>query len=320
VDYRNTIIMESGMSGAPDLPASGMLHVQVAEDFTVDGGTWHLTTDQHGAPTAQISPPAAPMFQQVVEYLEAKPVPPGGSMRRADEARAAVAVCLRWGSYFAVLADPARPDAPNIDDGQVSQIDDEEMARMNIEISAGVAWWLTLAGSDGRRYENLVTRALTYLPTGRKTVSALPSGDVLLTSTVPELAAALHRQWPADRLERDMQTAASHGIRVIANTITHIAWRNGPIEDVHAGRYVGYGLNERRILPKAEKSIIRHAQDGLFSGLKVADYLRYDNAWPPSAERVLPFMHGLIGPRGWSCTELSRIVELPLRGGDLDPL
>jgi hypothetical protein len=62
----------------------------------------------------------------------------------------------------------------------------------------------------------------------------------------------------------------------IANTITLQAWRNGPIENVHAGRYVGYGLNERRVLPKAEKSIIRHAQNGLFSGLKTADYLRYD--------------------------------------------
>jgi hypothetical protein len=255
------------------------------------------------------------MFQQVVQYLEAKPVPPGGNMRRADEARAAVAVCLRWGSYFAVLADPSKPDAPTIDDGQVSQIDDEEMARMNIEISAGVAWWLTLAGSDDRRYENLVARALTYLPAGRKTVSAMEGGDMLLAATMPEMAAALHRQWPAERLERDMQTAADHGIRVIANTITNFAWRNGPIESVHAGRYVGYGLNERRVLPKVEKSIIRHAQNGLFGGLKAADYLRYDGAWPPPAERVLPFMHGLIGPRGWSCTELSRVVELPLRCG-----
>ncbi len=126
--------------GTGDPTTAGILRVQVAEDFTLDGGTRNLTTDQHGAPTAQISPPAVPMFQQVVAYLEAKPVPLGGTMRRADEARAAVAVCLRWGSYFAVLADPARPDAPNIDDGQVSQIDDEEMARMNIEISAGVAW------------------------------------------------------------------------------------------------------------------------------------------------------------------------------------
>ena len=57
-----------------------------------------------------------------------------------------------------------------------------------------------------------------------------------------------------------------------------VVWRNGPIENVHAGRYVGYGLNERRVLPKAEKSIIRHAQDGLFSGLKAADYLKYDGA------------------------------------------
>ena len=63
---------------------------------------------------------------------------------------------------------------------------------------------------------------------------------------------------------------------------------------------MGYGLNERRVPPKAEKSIIRHAQNGLFSGLKAADYLKYDGAWPPPAERVLLFMHGLIGPRGWS--------------------
>ena len=48
------------MSGAPDFAGSGMLHVQVAEDCTLDGGTWHLTTDRHGAPTVQISPPGSP--------------------------------------------------------------------------------------------------------------------------------------------------------------------------------------------------------------------------------------------------------------------
>jgi hypothetical protein len=50
----------------------------------------------------------------------------------------------------------------------------------------------------------------------------------------------------------------------------------------------------------------------LFSGLKAADYLKCDGAWPPSAERVLLFTHGLINPRGWTCTEMSRIVELSL--------
>lgn len=35
------------------------------------------------------------MFQQVVQYSEAKPVPPGGRLRLANEARTATAVCLR---------------------------------------------------------------------------------------------------------------------------------------------------------------------------------------------------------------------------------
>jgi len=301
---------------AGDPTTAGVLHVRVVEDFILDGGTWTLTEDQKGQPVARVTPPATPMFQQVVAYLEGKPVPPGGSARRADEARAAVAVCLRWGSYLAILSDPARALAPNIDDEQVSQINDEEMARMNIEISAALAWWLDLSGSDDRRYWDLVTRALAYLPTGPKAVSALQGGEALLVSTVPEMVAHVRRSWPADRLDRDLETATKHGIRVIANTITHVAWRNGPIENVHAGQYQCYGLNERRLLPKAEKSIVRQAQRGFFSGLRAADYLENDGAWPPPAERVLPFLHGLVGPSRWSHTELSRVVELPLRYGD----
>jgi hypothetical protein len=130
---------------------------------------------------------------------------------------------------------------------------------------------------------------------------------------MPEMAAELHRQWPADGLDRDLETATNHGIRVIANTITHVAFRNGPVENIHAGRFQGYGLNQRRVLPKAEKAIIRHAQSGFSAGLKVADSMKYGDAWPPPAERVLPFLHGLVGPSRWSHTELSRPVDLPLR-------
>ena len=235
----------------PDPSSCDVLRVRVTDDFMLDGGAWHLAKDSRGAPIAHITPPAVPMFQQVVDYVEKKPVPPGGSMKRADEARAATAVCLRWGSYFAVLADPARPAAPNIDDERISQIADQEMARINIEISAALAWWLALAGSDDRRYWDLVARVLAYLPTGPKTVRPMPHGDRFLACTTPEMAGELHRQWPLDRLERDMDTAANHGIRIIANTITLHAWRNGPIEDVHAGRAEGFGLGERRVLPQA---------------------------------------------------------------------
>ena len=130
--------MEPGVSPTSDR----LLHVQVANDLELDGGIWTLTEDQKGLPFATITPPSVPMFRQVVAYLETKPVPPGGTSKRDDEARAAVAVCLRWGSYFGLLADSSRPDAPDIDDEQVSHIDDEEMARLNIEISAALAWWL----------------------------------------------------------------------------------------------------------------------------------------------------------------------------------
>jgi hypothetical protein len=290
--------------------------VRVTDDLALDGGEWNLTGEQKGWIVATITPPAVPMFQQVVEYLETKPVPRGGNFQRADEARAAVAVCLRWGSYFAVLADPSRPDAPDIADEQVSQIDDDEMARMNIEISAALEWWLTLRGEDEQRYWDVVHRALEYLPAGPKTVGSLEHGDMLLVCTMPDMAAQVRRSWPAERLDRDLEAAASHGIRVIANTITHVAWRNGPIEDVHAGRFHGYDFDRRRVPLKAEKAIIRQAQSGFSIGLKAVDFLKYDNSWPPPAERVLPFLHGLVGPFGWSHTELSCPVELPLRQDD----
>ena len=103
---------------------------------TAGRGAWPADHDRH--PVAVIEPPATPMYRQVAAYLETKPSPPEGNPKRADEARAAVAVCLRWGSYFAVLADPARPPSPHIDDEQVSRIDDGEMARMNVEILGGV--------------------------------------------------------------------------------------------------------------------------------------------------------------------------------------
>lgn len=125
---------------------------------------------------------------------------------------------------------------------------------------------------------------------------ALEGGDNLLAFTVREMAVELHRQWPSDRFSRDLEAATNHGIRVIANTITHITWHNGPVENVRARRYEGYGLNGRRVLPQMEKWIVRHAQNGLFSRLKAANHLRYDGAWPPPAGRVLPFLHGLISP------------------------
>ena len=303
--------------GAPEktrfLATNGALSVRVVGDFVLDGGRWELAETKDRLPVARIAAPVTPMFQQVVAYPERKPAPRGGNCPRDEEARAAVAVCLRWGSYFAVLADPARPAAADLEDERLSHIADGEMARMNIEVSAGIAWWLTLRGADEPRYWDLVHRALAYLPTGPKTIRPLEGADMLVACATAEMAAEVRCRWPAGQLGQALVAAESHGIRVIANAITLRAWRNGPVEDVHAGRGGGYELGTKRILPRAEKAIIRRAQSGVNAGLKAVDVLRYNEAWPPSAEQVLPFLHPLVGPARWSYTEDSRSVELRLR-------
>jgi len=273
-------------------------------------GTWEIGESADRRSVVRITPPAKRMFQQVVEYLERKPVPAGGNLRRAAESRAAVAVCLRWGSYFAVLADPTRPAASDIEDEQTSHIADDEMARLNVEISAAIAWWINLSGFDERRYWNLVHRALAYLSTGPKTVRPLEAGRGLLACATVEVACHVRANWPADQLNHALALAGRHAVRIIANAIALQAWRNGPVEDVHAGWAAGYEFGVRRVRPDAEKAIIRQAQSGLYTGLKAVDFLKYEGTWPPPAERVLPFLHPLIGPRGWSHTEASRVVEL----------
>ncbi len=61
-------------------------------------------------------------------------------------------------------------------------------------------------------------------------------------------------------------------------------------------------------------AIIRQAQDGMCTGLKAVDMQKYSEAWPPSAEQVLPFFQPSVGPRRWSHTEQSRAVERRLEG------
>lgn len=290
----------------------GVLHVPVANDLVLDAGTWEVGERTDRRPIVRINPPARPMFQQVVEYLERKPVPTGGNFRRDAESRAAVAICLRWGSYFTVLADATRPATSDIDDEHTSHIADDEMARLNVEISSGIAWWINLSGSDEQRYWDLVHRALGYLSTGPKTVRPLEAANGLLACATVEMASHIRSNWPADRLNQTLTLAGSHAVRIIANAITLHAWRNGPVEDVHAGRRAGHELGTRRVRPDAEKSIIRQAQSGLYAGLKAVDFLKYEGPWPPPAKRRLPFLHPLIGPSRWSHTEQSRVIELSL--------
>ena len=159
------------------------------------------------------------------------------------------------------------------------------MARLNIEISAAIQWWLTLKGSDDQRYTELVQRALTHLPVGTSTVTHVLEADVLAECAASAKATAVLRAWPEEMLERDLERGRAYGVRRIANTITLLSWRNGPVENVHAGRRPEHRFNERRVLPRHEKAIIRQAQNVLHAALNAMEHMVLDGAWPhPQSE------------------------------------
>ena len=136
----------------------------------------------------------------------------------------------------------------------------------------------------------LVQRALTYLPLGRKTVRRSPEGNVLAESATSAMATAVQLAWSVEMLERDLRLAGTHGVRVVANTMTLLSWRNGPVEKVHAGRRFGHKFNERRVLPRDERAIVWQAQDVLGAALQAMEHMAIDGAWPQPPQRVLPFM------------------------------
>ena len=61
---------------------SGTLRVSVEDDFVLDAGSWLQTLDEDQRSVTRVTPPGRPMFRQVVDHLEAKPVWPNKSADR----------------------------------------------------------------------------------------------------------------------------------------------------------------------------------------------------------------------------------------------
>jgi hypothetical protein len=76
--------MEIGVS-EQFLAESGVLRVRVTEDCELDGGAWKPAGDQKGWLIVKITPSTVPMFQQVVDCLETKPVLLGGTSKHGPE-------------------------------------------------------------------------------------------------------------------------------------------------------------------------------------------------------------------------------------------
>jgi hypothetical protein len=144
--------------------------VAVSDAFILDAGWWEETRAESvsgSLPCRLIHSPEHTLYDQILRYLEATSsdakVPPKSPLNFGEVAWATIAICLRWGTYFAVLADQTKPLWSQTEQQAVSMISDEEMARINIEASAALARWIELMREDDGHFRKLV-KVAQHLP------------------------------------------------------------------------------------------------------------------------------------------------------------
>jgi hypothetical protein len=117
----------------------------------------------------------------------------------------------------------------------------------------------------------------------------------------------------ATRLERVRADAERYPSRIFANALVNTAWRNGPVEDIHAGGYRGYPLDQRRVTSREERELVDFASERLALGMTVCLQLVSENLRRSWSEQVLPYgLVVMIAPSRWTLTETSREIRLPV--------
>lgn len=222
------------------------LVIHASNHLALHAGWWEELTEGDGTCYRMVSPPEQTLFDQVLLYLEtiAAQLPTSSLTQSSlsEQVRAILAVCLRWGSYFAVLADEAKPLWPLTNQQSISLIADAEMARINIEMSAALEQWLDILRSDKERYFVLV-QAAKQLPLPFKRISVPPRKRerllewAFLAECMRSLCSPQEREQlvasrgEAEWVQRIRSTVLASPTRVLANGIINMCWRNGSSVD-----------------------------------------------------------------------------------------
>lgn len=292
------------------------LRVRVNDDLNLDAGTCEEVVGPNG-PELLIRQPRTTLFHQVLAYLREKPDPITklSGLTSEREGAAACAVTLRWGSFLAVLFDREKPVWREVKSENTSRISDGEMARINIEASAALAEWVDFfrAEQDRALYSKLVDRALYYLPMP-KSKPKLNSNSFLALADLG-LSSMLLGACDAAHLEGARAQAERFASRIFANALINHAWRNGPVEAIHAGKFRGYPIDQRRMTAVEERQLMGCSIGRLAIGMRVCRQLSAEQSTRGWAEQVLPYAVAesfLITPCRWTLTECSRDTHLPL--------
>ena len=256
-----------------------------------------------------IVPPKRSMFDQVYHWLNIQPQPPYVGLLHYIHGIGATALCLRWGTYLAVLMDHDKPIDIRTRDPSISMISNSEMMRINIEASTNLEWLLQYLHEDEFACYKLLEKAYVHLPMPHKRVKR----DLQLAIVVAALAKMHNAQTDASPTDDSTRQLLAHPYRALANFITLWAYRNGEIENVHAGSHKGYSLAHRRFTSRQEQTIMRKAASKL-SGVITGPHLwepEYQDIgeWPNNVAALVvgyPFYY----PSNWTLDRASPQIEL----------
>jgi len=310
--------------GNEQMQGQHSLTINVNNRFTIDAGYWQECAEEDQMPYRPVSSPRITMYQQSLSYLEeatrGQKVPPKFQVHFGEVAIATVAVCIRWGSYFAVLADHNLPQWGAAYDPEVSCISDGEMARINIEASAALSDWIDLMRADQQHFRKLVKAAVQLLPfpitqlDGSTYYHRFRALSAIHSVTGRRsLMEAFARDFGPQWLEREKARLSVNPTRALANGILDEHWRNGSgIEDVHAGSVAPSQPLTQCRLTRARETLLMQETAELFVPTMRALYhvvsKPNEESWP---EKALTYAIAFKPPTDWSLDEQTREIALP---------
>jgi len=283
------------------------LPVHVVDSLTLDAGACSA-----GESATMVLPPSIAMFNQLLDWLSGKKMPDQASFGARTIGIGATVLCLRWGTYLAVLLDEHKLPDPRIGSHGISMIADSEMKRINIECSSNLARLVRMLHEDEVGCYRLLHLAQQNLPMprfrSRQSMDPFEDLQRLVSPIFWELAGADYR----DRLDRARPIVTRHPYRVLGNSMALAAWRNGPVEDIHRGWAAGHSLDYRRATDDQCRELMSFTSD------RLSVLLSRFRPWTRSAGLAPSWPENLAGiqisPRftcsSWSLTESCSVVEL----------
>jgi len=167
------------------------------------------------------------------------------------------------------------------------------------------------------RYQRLLAAAQRLLPLPPKSLKRTEKFRSLRALASPTLAQmVLDARLDSQGGQEALQAVREAPYRVLANALINGIWRNGPIEDIHAGRSSSYPIRQRRATDKEVRLLMREASERMINGLYSVHALLEEVSDRSLVDKVLPYAlvpDLLVTPNDWTIREVTSEVCLPGR-------